>query len=202
MKMHQDWPWIHTVCVSRDIGYFFLTLLYNKTDFFLCTRVFQDKRDKAFSTVKCQCFVNCFTIEYYCGYIKTAVTHTTAHTGTHTDTHTHSQIHMHTTVHKCTLNISQVKAFIPLCRSLRQCVHPSKQSMISLFLPLPVDAGAYVPRVFIHMCARVCASARYCANKALQTIQRERSGENIGVEERTWEDRGRGNGRDQREWRK
>ena len=103
---------------------------------------------------------------------------------THVYTLPHKQ-YMRVVAHKRTLNISQVKAFIPLCWSLGRCVHPSKQSMISL----PPARSGYVwahgacvlGHTYLFECVCVCVCVCVClcrrANTALGTINaRQRGG--------------------------
>lgn len=85
---------------------------------------------------------NSSTTQYHCSYISRKET---AHEDTLSQT-----ICVNTMVYKRTFNISQVKAFILRCWSLGQCVHPSKQSMISFCLSLSLAIGERTG-VYVHM---------------------------------------------------
>lgn len=81
---------------------------YNKTDFeeqgFSRTKRAKQSQRESVSVLRTAPQLN-ITVA-----ILQEMTHAAAHVYTHSQT-----IRMHTIVHKCTLNISQVKAFIPLC---------------------------------------------------------------------------------------
>lgn len=65
--------------------------------------------------------------------IAVALSQETSHTQTHKRAHSFTNnTWQYTNAHL----ISQVEVFIPVCWSLRQSVHPSKQTMISSPLPL------------------------------------------------------------------